>query len=202
MLRVAVLHIRSTDLHLGLHGRFVQFKCSFAVGITGAVLHITSLVLHLGLQVPFCTCVSGCRFAHYMNLAAVLHTVAVLVAVLQVWGYRCRLALGITGAVLHMCLGFPFCILLLEVPFCTWDYRCRFAHVFRVTVFLWNTLPFCKLQVPFCTWDYKCRFAHVCLGLPFCTSQFPFALWITGACLHMCLGFSFCTWDYMAVLHM
>ena len=167
---------------------FYTSQVPFALGITSAVLymcldfrvailHIRSTDLHLGLPV--------CRFAHYMNLAAVLHTVAVSVAVLQVWGYRCRLALGITCAVLHMCLGFPFCI--LEVPFCTWDYRCRFAHVFRVTVFLWITLPFCKLQVPFCTWDYKCRFAHVCLGLPFCTSQFPFALWITGACLHTCV---------------
>ena len=140
---------------------FYTSQVPFALGITSAVLHICldfrvailhirSTDLHLGLPV--------CRFAHYMNLAAVLHTVAVLVAVLQVWGYRCRLALGITGAVLHMCLGFPFCI--LEVPFCTWDFRCRFAHVFRVTVFTLDYIAVLQitsavlhlgLQVPFCT---------------------------------------------------
>ena len=150
---------------------FYTSQVPFALGITSAVLHICldfrvailhirSTDLHLGLPV--------CRFAHYMNLAAVLHTVAVSVAVLQVWGYRCRLALGYTGAVLHMCLGFPFCI--LEVPFCTWDYKCRFAHVCL-------GLPFCTSQFPFALWITGACL-HMCLGFSFCT-------WDYMAVLHM-----------------
>ena len=89
------------------------------------------------------------------------------------------------------------------MPFCSRDYRWRFAHVFRVA-------------------HHKCRFAHVFkglhlglhvmavlysssavlqlglymrFGLPFYTSQVPFALGITSAVLHICLDFR------VAILH-
>ena len=105
----------------------------------------------------------------------------------------CRLALEITGAVLHMCLGFPF--FTLKVPFCTMSFSCRFTSL--------------GLQVPSCTWDYRCRFTHVFrvsvlyirsavlhLGLqvPFCTRVFRVAvLHITNAVLQLGLQVAFCT---------
>ena len=114
----------------------------------------------------------------------------------------CRLALEITGAVLHMCLGFPF--FTLKVPFCTWDYRCRFAHVFRVAVAVLHMclgFPFCILEVPFCTWDFRCRFAHVFRVTVF-TLDYISVLQITSAVLHLGLQAPFCTRVFrVAVLH-